>query len=31
MTKRMEVDEVAIEFGDIGMLWGNEYLVEDTP
>ena len=31
MTKGMEVDEVAIEFGDIEMFWGNEYLVEDTP
>jgi hypothetical protein len=31
MTERMEVDEVAVEFGDIEMLRGNEYLVEDTP
>jgi hypothetical protein len=31
MTEGMEVDEVAVEFGDIEMLRGNEYLVEDTP
>jgi hypothetical protein len=29
MTEGMEVDEVAVEFGDIEMLRGNEYLVED--
>ncbi|GAA5795145.1 hypothetical protein HPULCUR_000498 [Helicostylum pulchrum] len=28
MTEGMEVDEVAVEFGDIEMLKGNEYLVE---
>jgi hypothetical protein len=31
MTEGMEVDEVAVEFGDIEMLRGNEYLVKDTP
>ncbi|CEP14236.1 hypothetical protein [Parasitella parasitica] len=31
MTEGIEVDEVAVEFGDIEMLRGNEYLVEDTP
>lgn len=31
MTEGMEVDEVAVEFGDIEMLRENEYLVEDTP
>ncbi len=29
MTEGMEVDEVAVEFDDIEMLRGNEYLVED--
>ncbi|GAA5796712.1 hypothetical protein HPULCUR_002087 [Helicostylum pulchrum] len=29
MTEGMEVVEVDIEFGDIEMLRGNEYLVED--
>jgi hypothetical protein len=29
MTKGMEIDEVAVEFGDIEMLRGNEYLVKD--
>ena len=31
MTEGMEVDEVAVEFGDIEMLRGNEYLVKDNP
>ena len=29
MTEGIEVDEVTVEFGDIEMLRGNEYLVED--
>lgn len=29
MTEGMEVDEVVVEFGDIELLRGNEYLVED--
>ncbi|KAG2202015.1 hypothetical protein INT46_008415 [Mucor plumbeus] len=29
MTEGMEIDEVAVEFGDIEMLRGNEYLVKD--
>ena len=31
MTEEMEVDEVAVKFGEIEMLRGDEYLVEDTP
>ncbi|KAG2235402.1 hypothetical protein INT48_005752 [Thamnidium elegans] len=30
-TEGMEVDKIAVEFGGIEMLRGNEYLVEDTP
>lgn len=31
VTEGMEVDEIAVEFGDIEMLRGNEYLREDFP